>query len=174
MKYQLFISFLLSLLALNAQQQDKVDFIHADATIEPIPVEKKIKGFVTYEFKVLQDVDSVFLDAKNMVFTLVNLDGKRIEYNNATPRQIPNNAKIIASLIKSPKIVPSFAPTDRNIAISRRRSFKVVRIIVAIPKIAVTTTIADTALSADSATATTDHNSCRATPGNTAVSGSFR
>ena len=82
MKRYALLILLISFFYSNAQHQEKVDFTHANATIEVIPLEKGIKGFVTYEFKVLQDVDSVFLDAKNMDFDRVMLDTKRTEYHN--------------------------------------------------------------------------------------------
>ncbi len=66
------------------QHQDKVDFIHADVLIEPIPSQKKIEGKVSYEFKVLADVDSIFLDAKNMTFLSVRLNKKKASYDYDT------------------------------------------------------------------------------------------
>lgn len=77
-----------------AQHQDKVDFIHAEVTIGMIPQEKKVRGFVVYDFEVLADVDSVFLDAKNMNFKWINLNGNRIKYyNNGKIVSIRNNFK---------------------------------------------------------------------------------
>ncbi|WP_257023959.1 M1 family metallopeptidase [Allomuricauda sp. ARW1Y1] len=63
-----------------AQIQDKVDFLHAQVWIEPEPVENRIHGTVTYRFEVIKDVDSVFLDAVNMDFTKVFIDGKKMDY----------------------------------------------------------------------------------------------
>jgi len=63
-----------------AQQQENVDFVRGEVLVEPIPLEKKIKGVVTYEFKVLQAVDSVFLDAKKIEFSSVLLNRKRVRY----------------------------------------------------------------------------------------------
>ena len=71
-----FFYFLCSFLA--AQHQDKVDFTIANISITPLPVEKKIKGTVVYDFHILKNVDSVFLDAKNMHFSSVQLDGRKI------------------------------------------------------------------------------------------------
>lgn len=65
-----------------AQHQDKVDFTYADVYIQPVPKEKKIIGTVAYKFKVLHDVDSVFLDAKNMKFGYVSLDDKIATYDH--------------------------------------------------------------------------------------------
>ena len=82
MKRLLFLFFLLISFFGTAQHQDKVDFIQGDVFIEPIPKEKRINGSVTYSFDVLQDVDSIFFDAKKMDFRRVDLNGKPIKYNN--------------------------------------------------------------------------------------------
>ncbi|WP_299325574.1 M1 family metallopeptidase [uncultured Maribacter sp.] len=69
------------------QHQDKVDFIKGKVYLGPLPKEKKIKGGVIYRFNVLQNVDSVFFDAKNMDFSKVELDGKKIVFT-ATEKTI--------------------------------------------------------------------------------------
>ena len=61
-------------LTVAAQHQSAVDFTYADVYIQPVPKEKKIVGTVNYKFKVLSDVDSIFLDAKNMKFGYVSLN----------------------------------------------------------------------------------------------------
>ncbi|WP_276166911.1 M1 family metallopeptidase [Zobellia alginiliquefaciens] len=62
------------------QHQDKVDFIKGDIYVSPVPLAKEIKGGVVYRFNVLQNVDSVFLDAKNMTFSKVELDGETTNF----------------------------------------------------------------------------------------------
>ncbi|MDO6516886.1 M1 family metallopeptidase [Zobellia uliginosa] len=62
------------------QHQDKVDFVRADVYIEPVPLNKEVKGRVVYRFDVLQNVDSVFLDAKDMRFEKVELNGKQVDF----------------------------------------------------------------------------------------------
>lgn len=79
MKRLLFLFFLLISLSGFTQHQDKVDFIRGEVFVRPNPKRNDIKGSVIYEFKVLKDVDSVFLDAKKMGLEGVNLDGKQIE-----------------------------------------------------------------------------------------------
>lgn len=88
MRLILAFTFLLLNVYVNAQHQDKVDFIRGNIFIEPIPEEKKIKGNVVYKFRVLANVDSVFLDANDIQFSKVLLDGKPIDY--------ANNKKIIS------------------------------------------------------------------------------
>ena len=55
--------------------------MHANVLIEPTPAENRIKGTVAYEFKVIQDVDSIFLDAVNLDFSNVSFDGAKIDYD---------------------------------------------------------------------------------------------
>lgn len=79
MKRLLFLLFLSISFSGLGQHQDKVDFIRGEVFVRPNPKRNDIKGSVNYEFKVLKDVDSVFLDAKKMGLEEVNLDGKQIE-----------------------------------------------------------------------------------------------
>lgn len=83
--FSLFVQFL------SAQVQDKVDFIRAEVLVELFPSEEKIIGDVTYEFNVLKDVDSIFLDAHDMDFTTVILDGSRLKYENTTKKLVISN-----------------------------------------------------------------------------------
>lgn len=68
--------------AINAQIQDKVDFLKGNISIEILPKEKQIIGTVAYKFDVLSAVDSIFLDAKNINFTAVLLNRKKVKYVN--------------------------------------------------------------------------------------------
>lgn len=70
MKNLFILFFYCSLFVGFAQHQDKVDFTQANIYIKPIPATEEIKGGVVYRFNVLQNVDSVFLDAKDMTFSL--------------------------------------------------------------------------------------------------------
>jgi aminopeptidase N len=60
------------------QHQDRVDFITASVYIKPEPLKRQIKGSVVYRFDVKKNVDSIFLNANNMSFTKVELDGKPV------------------------------------------------------------------------------------------------
>ncbi len=82
MKLFLFLLLLLESFFINAQHQDKIDFVRGEILITPLPKEKKILGKVTYTFKVLADVDSVFLDARNISFSNVKLNGAKANYSN--------------------------------------------------------------------------------------------
>lgn len=66
-----------------AQQTDKVDFIKCDASVSPNASEKSIYGDVTYEFKVKNAIDTIKIDAKNMEFSRVMINGKSIQFKNS-------------------------------------------------------------------------------------------
>lgn len=64
------------------QPQPAVDFLKGEIALQIDPITQKIEGKVTYLFNVNQKTDSVFLDAKNMNFTSVLLNGKKVRYQN--------------------------------------------------------------------------------------------
>ena len=80
--FRFFIVFLFIQNVGFAQHQDKVDFIKANIAVEPLPLQKEIKGTVYYKFRVLAKVDSVFLDAKNMAFNTVKLNDRKVKFSN--------------------------------------------------------------------------------------------
>ena len=65
-----------------AQEQDKVDFYHADANIAVNANQRMVLGEVVYTFEALEKVDSVYLDARNMMFNSVLLDDRKVKYSN--------------------------------------------------------------------------------------------
>lgn len=88
MKYLLLVLLIFSSFSSNAQHQDKVDFIKAQIFLMPDAKQNSIWGQVTYDLAILADVDSVFIDAKNMNFSSVILDYDEAKYNY-------NNGKIV-------------------------------------------------------------------------------
>src|SRR5690606_22631512 len=88
MKHSLFVILFLLINTLSAQLQDKVDFIHGKVDIKIDPTDESVAGSVTYQFKVLQKVDTVFLDAQN-----INIIG--VKLNNKKVRTSYNGKKII-------------------------------------------------------------------------------
>ena len=77
---------LLALFLINvsfAQQTDKVDFIKCDALVAPNHSEKSISGTVTYEFKVKKAIDTIKIDAINMEFSEVAINGKSVNFQNS-------------------------------------------------------------------------------------------
>src|SRR5690606_6249751 len=79
--------FLMFLQCLFSQKQEHVDFVHGQVHVGPDVRERAIKGQVRYRFKVLGDVDSLFLDAHDMEFSSVLLDGRAVEHR-AGPNKI--------------------------------------------------------------------------------------
>lgn len=66
-----------------AQQTNKVDFIKCDASVSPYASEKSIYGDVVYEFKVKKAIDTIKIDAKNMEFSGVMINGKSVKFKNS-------------------------------------------------------------------------------------------
>lgn len=66
-----------------AQQIDKVDFIKCDAFVSPNHIEKSISGKVIYEFKIKKIIDTIKIDAINMEFSEVAINGKSVNFQNS-------------------------------------------------------------------------------------------
>jgi len=81
MKLSPVVVFFLFVQFLSSQVQDKVDFVHAKVLIEPTPSENRINGSVTYQFDVIEDVSSVYLDAVDLEFSSVFLDQTKIDFD---------------------------------------------------------------------------------------------
>ncbi|WP_298116249.1 M1 family metallopeptidase [Flavobacterium sp.] len=79
MKYLILLFF--SFLSFS-QQISKVDFIKCDANVQPNFKTKSVYGEITYEFKVLSEIDSIRIDAKNIDFKEVLINGKSVNYKN--------------------------------------------------------------------------------------------
>ncbi|MEO0044885.1 MAG: hypothetical protein RL705_76, partial [Bacteroidota bacterium] len=67
-----------------AQQTTKVDFIALKAFLTPSAEQKSIGGSVSYQFNVLSDIDTIRIDAKNMDFVEMSINGKPVNYKNNT------------------------------------------------------------------------------------------
>ncbi|WP_445457864.1 M1 family metallopeptidase [Flavobacterium sp. HNIBRBA15423] len=74
----LFFSF-----SLFSQQTEKVDFISCDAFVVPQIKEKSIYGNLIYKFKVLNKIDTISIDAINMNFFDVILNGEKVKFKNS-------------------------------------------------------------------------------------------
>ncbi|PHS10054.1 MAG: aminopeptidase [Kordia sp.] len=64
----------------EAQQAKNVDFLTCKAELMILPVKKEVRGKVNYSFKVKEDTDSIFIDAKNMVFDNVYFKKRRASF----------------------------------------------------------------------------------------------
>lgn len=63
-----------------AQQTEKVDFIEMDAVLYPNAATKSISGGITYSFKVKSAIDTIRIDAKNMTFSDLLINGKEVRF----------------------------------------------------------------------------------------------
>ena len=79
MKY--LILFFLTALSFG-QQTSKVDFIKCNAIVSPLFETKSINGTINYEFKVLNTIDTIRIDAKNMEFTNLKINNKSVNFKN--------------------------------------------------------------------------------------------
>ena len=65
-----------------AQQTTKIDFIECNASVVPHFETKTIDGTVVYKFQLLSEMDSIRIDAKNMYFSDVAINGTPVNYKN--------------------------------------------------------------------------------------------
>lgn len=71
-----------------SQQLEKVDFKILNAVIEPNAINKTVSGNVVYEFEVLSKTKEVYVDAVNMEFSEVKINGKKVKYENTGEKLI--------------------------------------------------------------------------------------
>ena len=76
--------FLLFSILTFSQQTKYVDFLKCEAFLNPNETNKSISGQIRYEFKVKTKIDTIRIDAKNMEFTEVLINGKEVKYKNNT------------------------------------------------------------------------------------------
>ena len=77
------------------QQTEAVNFKNVLGKIEINPMEKSVSGEVNYDFEVLKSIDTIKIDAQNMAFSEVKINGKTANYLT-TNKQL----KLIASFKK--------------------------------------------------------------------------
>ena len=65
-----------------AQQTQFVDFKSVLGKISVNPIEKTVSGDVDYDFDVLKSIDTIKIDAQNMEFLNLKLNGKSVNYIN--------------------------------------------------------------------------------------------
>ncbi len=70
----------------DLDQLSKVDFKTVQASISIFPSDSMVEGEMNFSFEVLQQTDSVYIDAKNMQFDNVLLNGDEITFSNDTKR----------------------------------------------------------------------------------------
>ncbi|UJH67465.1 M1 family metallopeptidase [Allomuricauda sp. SCSIO 65647] len=79
---QFYLLFFLVPIMIFGQDFPAVDFVSGDVSITPDTIEKSIKGSVSYAFEMSANTDSIFLDAIDMGFQKVALNGKEVPYSN--------------------------------------------------------------------------------------------
>lgn len=80
--------FLLFSIITFSQQTKYVDFLTCNANLYTNFEEKSITGFVQFDFKVLSSIDSIKIDAKQMNFTGVQINGKEVKYLNTSKQLV--------------------------------------------------------------------------------------
>lgn len=106
-----------------AQQIDKVDFIKCDALVLPNVSDKSISGTITYEFKVKKAIDTIKIDAKNMEFTQVIINGNLVNFKNSGSTLDlfegfkKGKNKVTFSYFAKPKQTLYFTGTDDNLQV---------------------------------------------------------
>ena len=60
------------------QQTESVDFKTVLGKITVNPIEKTVSGEVKYDFEVIKAIDTIKIDAQNMTFTDVKINGKGV------------------------------------------------------------------------------------------------
>lgn len=117
---------LLALFFINlsfAQQIDKVDFIKCDALVLPNASDKSISGTITYEFKAKKAIDTIKIDAKNMEFTQVIINGNLVNFKNSGSTLDlfegfkKGKNKVTFRYLAKPKQTLYFTGTDDNLQI---------------------------------------------------------
>ena len=84
-----------------SQQITKVDFIQCNASVAPHFETKSIDGSVLYQFNVLAAIDSIRIDAKNMDFTSVMINGKSVRFKNSKKELILFEGYVISYVTRS-------------------------------------------------------------------------
>lgn len=70
----------------SRDQNKVVDFIDVLAEVSIFPLEERVEGTVDFSFDILQNTDSIFIDAKNMEFEHVVFNGKPVKFHNDKSR----------------------------------------------------------------------------------------
>lgn len=89
MKYLLFVIITLLCFSSEGQQTEYVDFKKAEAEIYVDFDKEEIRGSITYVFDILKNVDSIYLDVKNIIIDYKELNG--FEHINIINDEIKNN-----------------------------------------------------------------------------------
>ena len=112
--------FLLFSILTFSQQTKSVDFLKCEAFVMPDNDSKSIGGKISYEFKVKSLIDTIRIDAKNMHFTKVSINGKEVNYKNNTKELLlfegfrKGNNKLTFLYLTTPKQTLYFTGSNEN------------------------------------------------------------
>jgi aminopeptidase N len=115
--------FLLFSLLTFSQQTKSVDFLKCDAFVLPDNDSKSIGGKISYEFKVKSLIDTIRIDAKNMRFSGVFINGKEVNYKNNTKELLlfegfkKGKNKLTFLYLATPKQTLYFTGSEENLQI---------------------------------------------------------
>jgi aminopeptidase N len=70
------------------QQTESVDFKTVLGKITVNPIEKTVSGGVKYDFEVIKAIDTIKIDAQNMTFTDVKINGKGVDFLSTSKQLI--------------------------------------------------------------------------------------
>ena len=94
-RFRILIIILLLVTIGYAQQTSFLDAKSLTSSITISPYQKEVAGTVRLSFDIIQKTDSIYLDAKNMTFKNVMLNGKKVPYNVTTKHLVINkNLKV--------------------------------------------------------------------------------
>ncbi|WP_452223087.1 M1 family metallopeptidase [Lacinutrix chionoecetis] len=82
MRFLFFVISAIMCFSSGAQQTEYVDFKTTQSKLIIIPDSSMVFGNVKYSFKILRSVDSIYLDAVNMKFSDVQLNGEKVASKN--------------------------------------------------------------------------------------------
>jgi len=106
-----------------AQQTKLVDFKSVLGKIEINPIEKSVSGEITYDFDVLSPIDTIKIDAQNMIFSNLKINNIIVAYKNSGKKlalfngfKIGKNTLTFNYLAK-PKQTMYFVGADENLQI---------------------------------------------------------
>ncbi len=76
----------------SLNQAQTVDFKKVEAELSVFPEKEEVTGKVIYSFEILKESDSIYIDAKDMQFSRVILNGAEVATRNDSQRLWINNA----------------------------------------------------------------------------------
>ncbi len=108
-KFILLGLFFSSISLLYCQSSPKVDFLHGEIDLFLHPTNKTINGNVVYQLQVVEKTNSILIDARDMQFMSVLLNGRKVRYSYDNT-QLVLNKKLRAGKEYTLELTYSCAP----------------------------------------------------------------